>query len=342
MRFNVCDLNAIETRVGAWVAQCDPLLKVFEDGLDPYLAFAVKMTGIPYDKLYYDLKKNPDKTAKVAAKRHRQVAKPGVLGAIYRLGGGGWGWSKNAYKDPETGETVRDRIKTGLWGYAEGMGIDMSLDQAHQVVKIFRESYPEICGTGYNGSIKGIWVVLEEAVKDVLNGERTVRHVGPGGCIKIDKLTIENRNPLLRIQLPSGRYLHYMDAAIETVKMPWKKKIETEDGIIEQDDYRPAFTYYGMDQETKQWSMIVSHGGKIFENIVQGIARDVLADKLLEFEEAGLEVVGHVHDEGITLSDDDPFAPGVMHMEAIMNVPVEWAPTLPLGSDGFEDTFYHK
>jgi len=42
------------------------------------------------------------------------------------------------------------------------------------------------------------------------------------------------------------------------------------------------------------------------------------------------------------LSLDDPFAPGVIQMESIMNQPVTWAPTLPLGSDGFEDHFYHK
>jgi len=88
--------------------------------------------------------------------------------------------------------------------------------------------------------------------------------------------------------------------------------------------------------------MIVSHGGKIVENIVQSIARDVLADKLLEFEALGLDVCGHVHDEGIALSDDDPFAPGVMDMERIMNRPCSWAPTLPLGSDGFESKYYHK
>jgi DNA polymerase len=318
-RFNVCDLNAIETRVGAWVSGCDPLLKVFIDRKDPYLDFAVKMTGIQYDKLVSDIK-SKDPKVKAEAKRHRQIAKPGFLGAIYRLGGGGWGRDKNG-----------DRIKTGLWGYAEAMGTDMTREQAHDVVKIFRESYCEIVT---------MWTILEVAIMDVLKGERTIRCVGPGDCIKIDKLTIEGRQPILRIQLPSGRYLHYMDAAIETVKMPWKRK--NQETGEEEDVYRPAFTYYGMDQDTKQWTMIVSHGGKIFENIVQGIARCVLADKLLEFEEIGLEVVGHVHDEGDALSQDDPFSPGVIQMEAIMNRPVVWAQTLPLGSDGFESDFYHK
>lgn len=334
-RFNVCDLNAIETRVAAWVAQCNALLQVFALNRDPYLDFANKMTGIPYEKLASDIK-SKDAKIKAEAKRHRQIAKPGVLGAVYRLGGGGWGTDKNG-----------DKIKTGLWGYAEGMGVDMDLKQAHEVVKIFRDAYQEIGGspdrdTGFGG---GIWYQLEDAVLDVLRGERTVRKIGPEEAITIDKLTFgsdDSVRAMLRIKLPSGRYLHYLDASVQDVKMPWMRKVTKDGAVTEEEVWKPGFTYYGMNQDTKQWSLIVSHGGKIFENIVQAIARDVLADKLLEFEDAGFETVGHVHDEGICLTDDDPFAPGVAQMERIMNRPVAWALTLPLGSDGFEDSFYHK
>lgn len=325
-RFNVADLNAIETRVGAWVAGCQSLLQVFIDGKDPYLDFAVKMTGIPYLKLVSDIK-SKDPKIKAEAKRHRQMAKPGVLGAIYRLGGGQWGFKGG------------DRVKTGLWQYAEGMGIDMTQEQAHEVVKIFRESYPEICGNGYN-QMKGIWVLLEDAVADVLNGERTIRKIGPEDCITIDKVTIEGRSPILRIQLPSGRYLHYMDAAMETVKMPWQKK-NYETGEM-QDVHRPAFTYYGIDQDTKQWTMIVSHGGKIFENIVQGLSRDILAECALRIESIGMKICGHVHDEIIALTDDDPFVSGALEMQKSMSEPMSWAPTIPLGAEAWEDYFYHK
>ena len=335
-RLNVCDLNAIETRVAAWVAECDALLQVFKDGKDPYLDFAVKMTGIPYEKLAAGIK-SKDKKIKAEAKRHRQIAKPGVLGAVYRLGGGGWGHDKNG-----------DSIKTGLWGYAEAMGVEMEQEQAASVVKIFRLAYREIGGSpDREGFLGGIWYTLENAVMDVLNGVKTVRKVGPEGCIVIDKITITGRDPMLRIKLPSGRYLHYLDASIQWAQMPWtKKRTEiTDDGkfvVIEEPVYKEAFTYYGMNQTTKQWDLIISHGGKIFENIVQAIARDVLADKLLEFEEAGFETVGHVHDEGICLSDDDTFTRGSAYMEAIMDTPVDWAPTLPLGSEGFESYYYHK
>ena len=145
---------------------------------------------------------------------------------------------------------------------------------------------------------------------------------------------------MLRIKLPSGRYLHYLDAEMRLEKMPWNRT-NSETGQIEP-VFRLAFTYHGMNQETNQWTRIVSHGGHIFENIVQGIARDVLADKLLEFEEAGLETVGHVHDEGIVEREDDPFVPGLVEMEWTMAQSIYWAPGLPLKGDGFEDYYYHK
>jgi DNA polymerase len=356
-RFNVCDLNAIETRVGAWLADCGPLMNVFEpftdpfgvfypNGKDPYLDFAGKMYGIPYEKLWADYKDKNGEAAQIEAKKKRQTAKPGVLGAIYRLGGGQWGRGKHGHKEhDETCDaeqfgkkycacpTVYDRIRTGLWGYAWNMGVEMDQEQAHFVVRMFREAYAEI---------PAFWKTLEDAVADVMdpNHPATTRRVGPGGCVLIDKLNIAGRDSLMRMQLPSGRRLHYIDARMENTLMPWTQK-DQQTGE-ERPVYRPALVYAGADQVTGVWGYTTSHGGKLFENLVQAIARDVLAVKLLEFEEQDMPVVGHVHDEGICLVPDDPFSPGVEDMVEIMSRPVSWAPGLLLGADGFEDSFYHK
>jgi hypothetical protein len=50
------------------------------------------LTGVSYEKLESDLK-SMDKIVKKAAKDKRQMGKVGVLGCVYRMGGGGW--SKN-------------------------------------------------------------------------------------------------------------------------------------------------------------------------------------------------------------------------------------------------------
>jgi DNA polymerase len=355
-RFNVCDLNAIETRVGGWLAGCTSLMDVFiplpgkPNGRDPYLDFASRLYGIPYEKLAADYSGVNGKEAKAAAKRMRQIAKPGVLAAIFRQSGGGWGHSKKGYKDhgddcnandtytEQNGkvkkvgkkycacETIYDKIKTGLWGYGEGMGIEMTQEQAQMSVRIFREVYKEI---------PECWYAIEDAVADVLKHQDTTRRIGPGGCIVIDKINIEGRHPLMRVKLPSGRYLHYLDARLESCKMPWLK-----DG---EEVYRDTLVYAGLNQDTKQWDIWVqSHGGKLFENWIQAIARCVFAAKLLAFESNDIPVVGHSHDEGISLVPNDPFSPGVADMVKLMSIPETWAPDLRLGADGFEDFIYHK
>lgn len=365
LRFNVCDLNAIETRVGAWLAQCTDLMKVFEpytdqfgqyqkNGRDPYLAFACKMYGQQYDVLYADYKKKNGKERYGAAKRMRQIAKPGVLGAIYRLAGGELIY---LFKCPQCKDTWMNQSgendchrctfsgpsalqytkKTGLWDYADKMGVEMSREQSHEVVRIFRDSYPEICDPKI-----GIWKQLEVAVADVMHKDHpaTVRTIGPNGCVVIDRINIEGRHAMMRMRLPSGRYLHYIDARLETTVMPWKG---VDDDGNEVDVYRDSLIYAGTDQKTKQWfTGVTTHGGKLFENLVQGISRDILAAKLLEFERREMPVVGHVHDEGITLVENDLLSLTVDDMVEIMSTPMDWAPGLLLGADGYEDPYYHK
>ena len=304
-RFNVSDLNAIETRVGAWLAGCKPLLNVFFEGRDAYLDFASKLYQILYDVLARDIK-SKDKEVKARAKKYRQIAKPGVLGCIYRMS-----------------------ART-LQAYAEAMGVIMSLEEAEKVVRIFREAYKEI---------EQAWFDLEEKIKEVLQGTKVVRYFGPNDCVKIDKFVFTcNGEPrtILRIELPSGRRIHYVDATWEPTVMPWEDRNTGEPAI------RGAFNYAAQDQKTKQWSRTSSHGGKVFENIDQGMARDVLAEKLLMFEDAGLNVVAHVHDEGISETEDDAFAPGLAEMNSIMSQEISWAPGLPLSSDGLEGTYYRK
>ncbi len=361
-RFNVCDINAVETRVGAWVAQCDSLLNVFQpytdplgnyhrNGKDSYIDFGVKVyPQFTYEKLFMDKEGHNGKEAKGNAKRIRQFGKVGVLGAIYRMSGGGWGNGKASYIDHVVDcphakakrhickcPKVYDRIRTGLWGFAYGQGVNMEQQDAAMVVSVFRNAYPEICGNGYQGQIKGIWVQLEDAIMDVMAPDAvcTHRRIGPNGCIIIDKLNVENRRPVMRIHLPSGRKLHYMDAYVAMTQMPW------EDRETGEPAQRLAL-HYSQEDENGIWKDVHTHGGKTFENIVQGIARDVLGVKMLEFEKHDIPVVGHIHDEGIGLVIDDPFSPGLPEMVDMMSQEIFWAPGLLLGADGFEGSFYHK
>jgi len=94
---------------------------------------------------------------------------------------------------------------------------------------------------------------------------------------------------------------------------------------------------------TKKWWWIDSYGGKFTENIVQAIARDLLAYSMLRLNEEGFNIVMHVHDEAVVeIPDDNIQMEYLEQMCEIMGETVPWAKTLPLVADGYITPFYKK
>lgn len=288
----VCDLNAIENRVLGWVARCESILEVFALGRDPYIAFATFMTGKTYEELYDDWKSGRDSAT-------RQNAKPAVLGAGYRLGGG---------RQEENADG--DIVYTGLWGYAKGMGIEMTQEQAQNAVDIFREAYPEVVQ---------LWYDLENAsIKCVKTGRDQT--VGP--------VTFSMAGTkLLRILLPSGRYLHYIHPAVEERDFFGKMK--------------EMLVYDGIGQKTREWERVPTHGGKLTENVVQAIARDILLEGMFRANDLGFTLAGHCHDEIISMVPKF-YLLGIDDLRECMKEPMPWAPDLPLDAAGYESEVYKK
>ena len=328
-KFVVCDLNAIENRVLGWVARCDAITQVFVDDRCPYLSFATQMYREPYEAL---------KTAYDAgdgnAKDKRQMAKPAVLGAGYRLGGGDRVINKDG-----------DEIYTGLWGYAKNMGIEMPKEKAHEAVKIFRDSYPEVVQ---------LWYDLETASFAAIESGEPQR-IGP--------VTFQTfgTNKLLRIMLPSGRGLHYIHPKIEIVEQPQYYCVDCDKcyNVINIGDLRcprchgtqvdptgnvnerEQLVYDGIGQISRQWERVPTHGGKLTENIVQAISRDLLLHGMMLADAKGFEITGHCHDEIISLVNRESFI-GLPHLRDCMITSPDWAKDLPLNADGWEGVYYKK
>lgn len=60
----------------------------------------------------------------------------------------------------------------------------------------------------------------------------------------------------------------------------------------------PSITYWGVGVN-KKWQILETYGGKLVENIVQAIARDLLTHALHTLDKAGHKIVMHVHDEAV-------------------------------------------
>ena len=94
-----------------------------------------------------------------------------------------------------------------------------------------------------------------------------------------------------------------------------------------------------MNQVTKKWEEIRTYGGKLTENIVQATARDILGEVLLRAEDAGLDVVFHIHDEIVVEASEGQT---LQMVEELFSRPISWAPGLPLKGAGYSTNFYLK
>ena len=213
----------------------------------------------------------------------------------------------------------KGKIATLALGYGggvsalEAMGgskLGLTEDEEKEIVKLWRDSNPRI--------VK-MWGIIEKAaISAIKTGKSVTVHRG---------IQIGRRWGMLTITLPSGRTICYPRAVIETeYNDGWRGDHE----IIE---------YEGLNQTTKKWGSIRTYGGKLTENIVQAVARDILGIVILRAREKGLPVVFHIHDEIIVEATPDQTLDQV---EALFSEPIDWCKDLPLKGAGYSTPYYLK
>ncbi len=292
------DLASIESVVIGWLSGCERLLNVFREGRDAYRDFATELFKKPYSEV---------------TSSERSLAKPATLGAGYRLGGG----ELDAYGK-----------RTGLWGYAENMGIDMTQKQAIESVRIFRETYPEI---------PVLWKNLENAIIRTIKLKK-VSWVGP--------VAFELRKGFLVAVLPSGRRMYYQKPRLET-RVFQSKDRETGQPLFHEDGSpvtykKTSFSYMGFNQDFKKWMRQDSHGGKMTENLVQAIAREILKYGLFNAAKAGFNILFHVHDEIVTQRKIGDERYSLKKLISCMIERQPWYGDMPLNAAGWVAPFYRK
>ena len=191
--------------------------------------------------------------------------------------------------------------------YAAAHGIDwsvLSLTSAG-VVAAWRKSHPAVSDPDV-----GVWACMQDAAHRAVSGESSI--VGP--------VVWERRGEDVICMLPSGRPLIYRRARLEMRITPWGKQART-------------FTY------ELRGERVTSYGGKLTENVVQGVCRDLLARSLDRLEHAGKRPVLHVHDETICEIDDPS---KVEEIVSLMCGAPYWAAGLPLDAAGYAGQRYRK
>lgn len=192
----------------------------------------------------------------------------------------------------------------GSVGALKNMGaLEMGLteDELQPLVSAWRES---------NSKITKLWWDVDNAVKIAIK-EKT--------HIAIRCLKIFYRSGILFIELPSGRCLSYIKPKIGENKFGGE-----------------SVTYEGIGA-TKKWERLESYGPKFVENIIQGIARDLLMYSMKTLKDCS--IVAHVHDELIIEADEKLTLDGVCKQ---MGKTPPWVKGLSLKADGYECEFYKK
>ena len=196
-------------------------------------------------------------------------------------------------------------------------GVVMPEEEALDIVHAWRAQHPMIVN---------LWYDVERAAIKALKQEDSVF------AVRSLRIAVKDwqGSKWLCIKLPSGRYLCYPNAHLD-----WERKLAS--GLT----MTGPIGYDGVDQFTKQWLSQGTYGGKLVENIVQAIARDIFMGGMLRAEKGGYPVCVRVHDELICETPDDP-AFTVEGLSALMTRGESWSTGLPLAAAGHEMFRYAK
>ena len=190
-----------------------------------------------------------------------------------------------------------------LIGMAKNYGVIFEEDEARDIVKKWRLANPWA---------EMIWADYDKAITDAV--------LNPGTAFKVGRVTYgSDGDNYLWCQLPSDRMLAYPRPKFEPYMTPWG---EERVGVTFQSHFKPA--------AGEPPIRIHARGALLFQNSVQAVAADCLREAVVLAHEAGLQIVGHVHDEIIIQGSH---ADG----ERLNNIMLEepwWADGLPLATSG--------
>jgi DNA polymerase len=222
--------------------------------------------------------------------------------------------------------------KTAILGAGYGMGAKKfcatceaqgkAVDQAdgERTINAYRSEYPEI---------PALWRGLENAAIAAVRNPGVEHHYQ--GSPTAPRITYLVKNGWLLCKLPNGRLLFYAKPRIIQVASPFGP--------------RAAIEYSTVNSMTKKWQRETTWGGRLTENVVQGLCRDLIAEAMLRLRDAGFKLVGTVHDEVITEvpHEEEGTVIGVKKrvLEIMCEVPA-WAKGFPISAEAGHGKRYGK
>lgn len=322
------DFSGIEARVTAWIAKEESKLEVFRKydaglGPDPYIVAASTIFGMPTNQIGEE---SPQ----------RQVGKGAELAFGFQGG-------VNAYKRflPGTSNIKSDTQVQAVWqaehntrsgseaaavaaAVAANVNINFTDEEIEEIKVKWRAAHPRICS---------LWHNLKNAIEYAVDRKYTE----DDPAVVRDRIRIWFEGGFMWIELPGGRRLAYPHARYgRSMPMGKKSKFVTfgtkwgPEGVVFKDNASGA------------WNDTRMYGGLATENIVQAIARDLLAEAMLRAKAAGFEIVAHVHDEIVIEVPERQAEFAKARFVKLMSQSPTWADGLPIKVKAWINKRYMK
>lgn len=200
----------------------------------------------------------------------------------------------------------------GFQANAADWNIKIDLQYATRTVNAYRTKYRKV---------RNMWYACARAAINAINNPgRTFSVYDCKFRVVIDR----NKTRWLQLTLPSGRNMYYCDPEIG-------------EGL-----YGPEVNAMGINPYTKKWMRLKIIPGRFVENIVQAVARDILAHGKLTLDAAGFNLIGSVHDEPIAEEENINPQERLDEMCKLICLTPSWAKDLPLKAEGFYGPRYRK
>ena len=192
-----------------------------------------------------------------------------------------------------------------LIGMAKNYGVTFEEEEARDIVVRWRAANPWA---------QEIWDDYDRAI--------TAAVLEPGVDFPVGRVVYHSDGAnYLWCRLPSERLLSYPKPKFEPYMTPWD---EEKIGATFQSHFKPA--------SGEPPIRIHARGALLFQNSVQAVAADCLREALLCADDAGLEIIMHVHDELVGIGS---YEDGCKLNEIMLQKPW-WSDGLPLATGGVQ------
>lgn len=317
-KFVAGDYSQVEARVLAWIAGQQDLVRLFAAGGKIYETMAAKIFGLEVEDVAKD-------------SFERQIGKNSVLGAGFQMGP-----DRFAEQVWEQTGIVLDRGTKGAWYckthdiFTDGPECGWTHDGFHDVYwDEEAQVTPDLAAQAISGyrelyhMIPRFWGDINDAAIRAVEFPGSVQSCGKGARIRYTM-----RNKILWCVLPSGRKLAYFSPKLGMRRLPAPyEHLE-----------KLSLSFVGVDGFTRKWRRQHTYGGHLTENVVQAMARDLMADAMLRLEDAGYPIILTVHDEVLTETGHG----SAEEFESIMTQLPRWADGLPVAAEAWEGFRYRK